>query len=214
MKKLIGMVAIFGLWLLVFWSFDALAIVTGVIVAVLAALQFGEMLETRCDSRRLINRLMCFIVTLILWMLLFGTIGRMEVMTGVAAAPAVSALFGDVYPDELEKALSPVRWFYFIIYVPFFLYHCVMANFDVAFRVIPPELPIKPGIVKVRTTLKSEMAKTFLANSITLTPGTLTMDIDGDDLYVHWININTEDAQKRTAIICERFEPLLRRIFE
>ncbi len=58
------------------------------------------------------------------------------------------------------------------------------------------------------------MAKTFLANSITLTPGTLTVDIDGQDVYVHWINIHTDDAERRTKEICGRFEPLLRRIFE
>ena len=68
--------------------------------------------------------------------------------------------------------------------------------------------------MKVRTTLTSDLAKTFLANSITLTPGTLTVDIDGQDFYVHWINIDTDSAEERTARICGRFEPLLRRIFE
>jgi len=94
------------------------------------------------------------------------------------------------------------------------LFYCLRANLDVAVRVIHPDVPIRPGIVKVRTTLKSDMAKTFLANSITLTPGTLTIDIDGDDFYVHWINIHTDDAARQTAEICGRFEPLLRRIFE
>ena len=79
---------------------------------------------------------------------------------------------------------------------------------------VHPDVPIRPGIVKVRTTLTGSMAKTFLANSITLTPGTLTVDIDGEDFYVHWINIDTDSAQKRTAKICGRFEPLIRRIFE
>ncbi len=85
---------------------------------------------------------------------------------------------------------------------------------DVMLRVIHPDVPIRPGIVKVRTTLTSEMAKTFLANSITLTPGTLTIDIDGDDFYVHWIYIPTDDPNERTREICGRFEGLLRRIFE
>ena len=58
------------------------------------------------------------------------------------------------------------------------------------------------------------MARTILANSVTLTPGTLTVDIDGPDMYFHWINIDTDDARKRTEEVCGRFEPLLRRIFE
>jgi len=84
----------------------------------------------------------------------------------------------------------------------------------VALRVIHPDVPIRPGIIKVRTSLKSDMAKTFLANSITLTPGTLTIDQDGQDLYIHWINIDTPDPAKRAAEIVGRFEPMLRRIFE
>jgi multicomponent Na+:H+ antiporter subunit E len=119
-----------------------------------------------------------------------------------------------VYPENLHKALDPRRWLFFLIYLPYFLYYCVKANIDVMFRVIHPDIPIRPGIIKVRTTLTTDMAKTFLANSITLTPGTLTIDIDGQDLYIHWINIHTDDTEKRTAEICERFEPLLRRIFE
>jgi len=134
--------------------------------------------------------------------------------TGLLVALLASALLSHLYPENLHKFLHPVRWACFIIYVPYFLYFCIKANIDVMLRVINPNLPIRPGIVKVRTTLKSEMAKTFLANSITLTPGTLTIDIDGQDFYVHWINIDTDDAARRTAEICGRFEPLLRRIFE
>ncbi|HUS91553.1 MAG TPA: Na+/H+ antiporter subunit E [Phycisphaerae bacterium] len=160
---------------------------------------------------------LCLIAGLVLWLLLFwAPIDDLWVLgTGVFFALIVGALLGDIYPEGLlPKVLNPVRWLYFLIYLPYFLWYCIRANFDVALRVIHPDVPIQPGIVKVRTTLTSDMAKTFLANSITLTPGTLTMDIDGQDLYIHWINIHTRDAAKRTAEICERFEPLLRRIFE
>ena len=43
---------------------------------------------------------------------------------------------------------------------------------------------------------------------------TLTIDIDGQDLYIHWINVEVDDPDARTREICGRFEPLLRRIFE
>ena len=155
-----------------------------------------------------------FIAAFALWMLLFWSVEVSVIAAGAVAAALVSALLRNVYPDNLEKVLSPVRWVCFLIYVPFFLYYCIKANLDVMLRVINPNLPIRPGIIKVRTTLTSEMAKTFLANSITLTPGTLTIDIDGQDFYIHWINIDTDDAERRTAEICGRFEPLLRRIFE
>jgi multicomponent Na+:H+ antiporter subunit E len=157
---------------------------------------------------------LCLIAALVLWMLLFWSLDPWVIGTGVFFALIVGALLGDIYPDGLPKLLNPLRWLFFLVYLPYFLYYCIRANFDVAVRVIHPDVPIKPGIVKVRTTLTSDMAKTFLANSITLTPGTLAIDIDGQDLYIHWINIHSEDAAKRTAEICGRFEPLLRRIFE
>ena len=160
--------------------------------------------------------LMCLIAVFLLWMLLFlpTEFDVWVVGSGVAFACLVGTLLGDIYPDGIAKLLNPRRWFFFLLYVPYFLFFCIKANIDVMLRVIHPDVPIKPGIVKVRTTLKSDMARTFLANSITLTPGTLTLDIDGQDLYVHWINVDTDDPGERTREICARFEPLLRRIFE
>lgn len=155
----------------------------------------------------------CFLVVLALWLLLFWSVHWSVLLVGVAVAVLVSALLAR-FPAGIEKLLDLRRWFFAAVYLPYFLYYCMKANLDVAFRVIHPDVPIRPGIVKVRTNLTSEMAKTFLANSITLTPGTLTIDIDGQDLYVHWINIKVDDPEKRFAEIVGRFEPLLRRIFE
>lgn len=158
--------------------------------------------------------LMCLLAVFGLWMLLFWSPDLWVIAAGALVALIASALLIDVFPDGMVKVLNPVRWFYFLIYLPYFFYFCIKANIDVALRVIHPDLPIRPGIVKVHTTLEGEMAKTFLANSITLTPGTLTVDIDGQDLFIHWINISVDDPAGRSKEIVGRFEPLLRRIFE
>jgi len=158
--------------------------------------------------------ILCLLAVFVLWMLLFWQLDPWVIGVGAFFALLVGTLLGDIFPDDLGKMLNPLRWLFFLIYLPYFFYYCMKANLDVALRVIHPDVPIRPGIVKVRTTLHGEMAKTFLANSITLTPGTLTVDIDGQDLYIHWINIPAADPSKRSAEICGRFEPLLRRIFE
>ena len=158
--------------------------------------------------------LMCLIVVFVLWVLLFWSLELAVIGTGAFFALIVATALGDLFPERLHRLLDPRRWLFLMLYLPYFFYYCVLANIDVAIRVIHPDIPINPGIVKVRTTLTSEMAKTFLANSITLTPGTLTMDIDGQDLYIHWINVDTDDPAGHAAQICGRFEPLLRRIFE
>jgi len=124
---------------------------------------------------------------------------------------------GDLFVTTPQLLKHPHRYWYFVIhYIPRFLWECLKANIDVAYRVLHPNMPIKPGIVKVKTGLKTDTALTFLANSITLTPGTMTVDIDRDNgiLYIHWINVSDKEIQKTTEIIAERFERILAKVFE
>ncbi len=107
-----------------------------------------------------------------------------------------------------------MRIIWFLWYLPIFLWECIKANIDVAYRVLHPKMPIRPGIVKVRTNLKTDIAKTFLANSITMTPGTLSVDIKKKFLYIHWIYVRTEDPEEANAIIVRRFENILKKVFE
>ena len=83
-------------------------------------------------------------------------------------------------------------------------------------RVIHPDLPIRPGTVRVKTSLKSDIGLTFLANSITLTPGTTTVDIDKERglIYVHRINIKEGHAVSEHLPVVEKFENILRKVFE
>jgi multicomponent Na+:H+ antiporter subunit E len=80
---------------------------------------------------------------------------------------------------------------------------------------LDPKLPIRPGIVRVRTKLKSPLARLILANSITLTPGTFVVDIQEDIIYVHWIEVCCEDdPQAITENIAGPFEKILAKIYE
>ena len=89
----------------------------------------------------------------------------------------------------------------------------VKSNFDVAFRVLNPKLPINPGIVKVKTKLQSRMGRIFLANSITLTPGTFTVETKGEDYYIHWIDVTSENIEDATKEIISKFEKYLEVMF-
>ncbi|MEG3064816.1 Na+/H+ antiporter subunit E [Acetomicrobium sp.] len=95
-------------------------------------------------------------------------------------------------------ALRPDRWIKLIAFIfgPF-LWGMTKANLDVAYRVITGK--INPGIVRVETSLRNAYAITMLANSITLTPGTLTVDADEDNgtYYIHWINITNIEPSGR-----------------
>ena len=161
----------------------------------------------------MLKRVSAFILLYAFWLLITFSLQPGFLIVGALFTLLVVVLTAGKYPHR-EWLLNPLRWFWLLVYIPYFLYYCIRANLDVAYRVIHPDMPIRPGIVKVPTTLKTNLAKTFLANSITLTPGTLVVDIVGNDLYVHWINVRTDDPEEQTREIVTRFEGLLKRIFE
>jgi multicomponent Na+:H+ antiporter subunit E len=128
----------------------------------------------------------------------------------------VTFLSGDLFSRRPQHFGNLSRYLWFCYYLPVFLWECLKANIDVARRVLNPKLPINPGIVKVKTSLKSDTALTFLANSITLTPGTFCVDINQEEgvLYIHWIDVKSQDYEKATQMIVTKFENILRHIFE
>ncbi|MHC4571314.1 MAG: Na+/H+ antiporter subunit E [Planctomycetota bacterium] len=161
------------------------------------------------------RRLIYFVLAFIIWMLLTWSVDVQVVVAGLIASLVVAILFYEILPKEYSMFISPVRLFWFLVYVPVFFYYVIKANFDVVYRVLHPKMPIKPGIVKIKTSLKTEAGITALANSITLTPGTLTVDLTDDGfLYIHWINVKSDDIEQATKFIAQRFEWFLEKIFE
>jgi multicomponent Na+:H+ antiporter subunit E len=98
-------------------------------------------------------------------------------------------------------------------YLGVFLGELILANLNVLRLVLTPRLDIHPGIVEIRTRLKSPIGRLALANSITLTPGTLVVDIRGDSLFVHWINVSAKDPVSATRAIAGKFEKYLEVIY-
>ncbi len=163
------------------------------------------------------QKLVLFVCGFVIWCMLTWPPDWQHLLVGVFIVAFVAAATGDLFITRPQILKHPHRYWYFIAYyVPRFLWECLKANIDVAYRVTHPKLPINPGIVKVKTKLKSDTALTFLANSITLTPGTMSVDIDreGGVLYIHWINVTEKDVSSATKVIVERFEDILAKIFE
>jgi multicomponent Na+:H+ antiporter subunit E len=166
--------------------------------------------------RRVIYFVLGFVIWILLtWPVVDGKIDIQVVVAGLIASVLVAVLFHEILPKEHHVFISPVRIFWFLVYVPVFFYYVVKANLDVVYRALHPKMPIRPGIVKIKTELKTDSAITALANSITLTPGTLTVDLTDDGyLYVHWINVKSDELEQATKSIAQRFEWFLKRIFE
>lgn len=166
------------------------------------------------------RRLIYFVIALVIWIVgawpfVDGKLDIQMFIAGVIASIIVALLFHEILPKEHLVFISPIRIFWFLVYVPVFFYYMIKANFDVVYRALHPQMPIKPGIVKIKTRLKTESGITALANSITLTPGTLTVDLTDDGfLYIHWINVKSDELEQATKIIAQRFEWFLMKIFE
>jgi multicomponent Na+:H+ antiporter subunit E len=163
-----------------------------------------------------------FCLSYIFWLLLHWPFGADRIINlqwfliGIPVAFLVTLLFGEVFSREPDYKIFQVkRYLWFLYYILVFTYHCILANLDVAYRVLSPKMPINPGIVKVKTSLKSRAGLTALANSIALTPGTLTVDLTKDGyLYIHWINVRAQDIEKTSELIVKPFENILKRIFD
>lgn len=155
-----------------------------------------------------------FLLSIFFWLMLTFEFTFANLIVGVVASLITSLIFTRFFVKNVYKLIQPKRYFWFIIYLFVFIWECLKANIDVAYRVLHPSMPIRPGIVKVKTTLKSDMAKMLLANSITMTPGTISVDIIDDYLYIHWIYIKSEDPEVYTEIITGAFEKYIKRIIE
>jgi multicomponent Na+:H+ antiporter subunit E len=143
---------------------------------------------------------------------------REELIIGAVLALVVGVILRGRFARGSLRMLNPKRWLLFLVYVigPF-LWGLARANVDVAYRVITGR--INPGIVRISPGLKTDLGITMLANSITLTPGTLSVDIDeeSNDLYVHWIRVKEEALEKKPRdyeYVCGKFPDWARRVAE
>ncbi len=152
---------------------------------------------------------MLFATLLGLWLLLNGSLAADVLLVGVVAALVITLLFSGGLSVVSEFRFTPRALLTAPVYVAYFLRELVKSNLRLAGIVLSPALPLRPGIVKARTRLKSPMGRLLLANSITLTPGTLTVEMDGEWLYIHWVNVESEDIETATARIVSGFERYL-----
>lgn len=164
-------------------------------------------------STKLKNFFYLFIFLLAVWGILTNTLKIEELITGILISLVLALILGKNYQKLGFPPLGLKRIIYFIMFILVLFKEIVKANFDVAYRVLHPKMPIKPGIVIIKTELKQDIAKMLLANSITLTPGTFTLDIKGDALLIHWIYVRSEDTKESTRRIGEKFEKYLKVVF-
>ncbi|MEJ6950857.1 Na+/H+ antiporter subunit E [Natronospora cellulosivora (SeqCode)] len=166
------------------------------------------------------QKLVTFITLFIAWIIFSGGISFDVLFVGTLVSLLTTSLFHDMlfrFSNHKLSLLDYLKKFGLILlFIPVFFYEAINSALKVSIHVFEKKPSFSPGIVKVKTHLTNVTAISILANLITLTPGTMTLDFDKGDrvYYIHWIDVKTrEEAEARREII-ERFESWLDVIFK
>jgi len=154
-----------------------------------------------------------WLTLLLIWLIANGNLASDTVVAGVVISAVIALAFSAFSRVYSVISWSPVVIYHYLMYLGVFFIELTKANLSVMRYVFSPRIDIKPGIVEIKTRLKSPIGRLALANSITLTPGTLVVDIKDDSLFIHWINISATDPVAATEAISARFEKYLKVIY-
>jgi multicomponent Na+:H+ antiporter subunit E len=137
-----------------------------------------------------------FIILFVFWIFLSGQFDLFHLSLGVISCVLVSRISGNLFFRE-KSIRSAYLWevLRFLKYLPWLLYQIVLANIHVAYLVLHPKMLtlIDPHIIRFKVKLKTDIGLTTFGNSITLTPGTITVLIHEESFYVHAINQKVVD---------------------
>ena len=154
-----------------------------------------------------------FIILLAFWILLSGNFDAFHLTLGVISTLVVTFWTGDmlIVDSRLPIGARFALLWRFALYTVWLLWQIVIANFHVVYVALHPKMEdiLEPQMIEFKTELKTDLAKFVLANSITLTPGTVTVRIEDGIFLIHALTNHTAagvpgDMEKRIQQIFER----------
>ena len=135
---------------------------------------------------------MSFVLTALImfsfWIFLSGKFSFILLLSGIISSLLVSYMSNDLLIGNGDMKLGFIRTIRFIRFLPWLLWQIVLANIDLALRTLHPKMPINPMLINFKNNLKTDLGMVILANSITLTPGTVTIDVNENEFLVHVIS--------------------------
>ena len=136
--------------------------------------------------------IMRFVLTALImfafWIFLSGKFSFILLLSGVISSLLVSYMSNDLLIGNGDIKLGFIRTIRFIRFLPWLLWQIVLANIDLAIRTLHPKMPINPMLINFKNNLKTDLGMVIMANSITLTPGTVTIDVNENEFLVHVIS--------------------------
>jgi len=147
------------------------------------------------------------IMLFIIWVVLTGSLEVADIVIGIIISGSISFLYLTLF--EHKEKFEFINPFWLLIYLFILIKNIIKSNIYLTKILARKELNLTPAIVAVPTKLKSDWKKLLLANSITLTPGTLTLDIKDDMLFIHIIEYSIDDNK---LDITGEFERIIEKI--
>jgi multicomponent Na+:H+ antiporter subunit E len=150
------------------------------------------------------GRIPKFAAFFVIWLVLCGSSRLIDLALGVVVALVVAWL----NPVDPASAFRNLRWLSILGYLPWLFVRILSSGIHVSRLILDPSLPIAPKLIHYRTELLSDGEIVLLGNSVTLTPGTITVEVNSNELIVHTI----DDAASQD-LIERRFEQKITHVF-
>ncbi|HEY0236780.1 MAG TPA: Na+/H+ antiporter subunit E [Afipia sp.] len=154
-----------------------------------------------------------WLLLFVIWMVANSALSLSVAFTGGIVTFALAFIFATTSEVWKNIRWTPQALYHFIAYAGTFVVELVRSNINMMSYVYAPRIDIKPGIVKVRTRLTSPIGRLALTSSIALTPGSLVIDLRGDTLFIHWLDVKTTDVDEATKALVAPFEAHLEKVF-
>jgi len=145
----------------------------------------------------------------LLWLVLTGEYTVLNFILGMVLS-FLLIIYSGTYTG-ISLKIKKIHKIIFLIF--FFLFELILANIRVTFEILSPPLRMKPGIVKIPLSLDDNFQITLLANLITLTPGSLTLDVSEDKKFIYIHSMYIKDREKFISSIKNGFEKRIKEIF-
>ena len=160
--------------------------------------------------KRLLPHPLLTITLAILWLLLVNQLSAGHIVLGALLGWLIPFATAGFWPETI-RIRHPLTLLHYLV---IFLYDIVRGSFQVAYLILRGPVHLRPAFVHVPVALKTDLAISLLANTISLTPGTVSALLSEDKrtLIVH--TLDTDDADALVAEIKQRYEMPLKKIFE
>ncbi len=172
------------------------------------------MTPTDSPVKRYAGLLPLWLLLTFIWIAANSSLAPENLLTGALLSGALAYVFARQSDVWRSLRVSPRGIWHFLLYTFAFIVEMLKANLNMLRHVWSPRIAIRPGIVEIRTRLKSPIGRLALANSIALTPGSLVLNLEGDRLFIHWLDVPTDDPEEARRLIAGPFEDHLEKVFE